>query len=65
MQEKDGSVRPINTQAKQNIKKMTKELNENGLRVIAICTKNIEEEDIPLIEKNEPKVGNQKGKNTH
>ena len=43
MQEKDGNIRPINIQAKQNIKKMTKELNENGLRVIAICIKDIEE----------------------
>ena len=43
MQEKDGNIRPINIQAKQNIKKMTKELNENGLRVIAIWIKDIEE----------------------
>ena len=65
MQEKDGSVRPITAQAKQNIKKMTKELNEDGLRVIAICTKNIEEEDMPLIEKSDSKISKPKEKNTH
>ena len=65
MQEKDGSVRPITAQAKQNIKKMTKELNEDGLRVIAICTKNIEEEDMPLIEKSDSKISKLKEKNTH
>ena len=65
MQEKDGSVRPITAQAKQNIKKMTKELNEDGLRVIAICTKNIEEEDMPLIEKSASKISKLKEKNTH
>ncbi|MCI9087399.1 MAG: magnesium-translocating P-type ATPase [Clostridia bacterium] len=36
-------VKPITSEIKSKIKKMTKELNENGLRVIAICVKEVNE----------------------
>ncbi len=42
--EENGNVVAITSDVKQKIKKMTKELNEDGLRVIAVCTKNIVEE---------------------
>lgn len=35
-----GSVSPISKSIKDNIKKISKQLNENGLRVIAVCQKN-------------------------
>ncbi len=37
-------VKPITSEMKSRIKKMTKELNENGLRVIAVCVKEINEQ---------------------
>ena len=42
--EENGKVMSITSDIKQKIKKMTKELNEDGLRVIAVCIKNIVEE---------------------
>lgn len=35
-----GEVQPITNEIKNNIRKMTKELNEEGLRVVAVCQKN-------------------------
>ena len=35
-----GKVSPITKDVKDNIRKMTKKLNEEGLRVIAVCQKN-------------------------
>lgn len=51
------NIKPITNEIKQQIKKMTKELNENGLRVIAICTKDINEE------KNIQQIQNEKDNN--
>lgn len=34
-----GKVSPITKDVKDNIRKMTKKLNEEGLRVIAVCQK--------------------------
>ena len=42
--EEKGEIKPITNEVKKQVKQMTKELNENGLRVIAICTKEITEE---------------------
>ncbi len=36
-------VKPMTSEIKSRIKQMTKELNENGLRVIAVCVKEINE----------------------
>ena len=36
----NGEVSPITHEIKENIKKISKELNQDGLRVIAICQKN-------------------------
>lgn len=35
-----GKVSPITNEIKENMKKMTKELNKQGLRVVAVCQKN-------------------------
>ena len=35
-----GKVEPITNSIKENIKKITKELNKQGLRVVAVCQKN-------------------------
>lgn len=35
-----GQVSPITKEIKENIKKMSKKLNEQGLRVVAVCQKN-------------------------
>lgn len=35
-----GKVSPITNEIKENMKKMTKDLNKQGLRVVAICQKN-------------------------
>lgn len=35
-----GTVSPITTEIKENMKKITKELNMQGLRVVAVCQKN-------------------------
>lgn len=35
-----GEVSPINNKIKENIKRISKELNKDGLRVIAVCQKN-------------------------
>lgn len=40
MADYQGNVTPITKQIKDNIKKMAKELNKEGLRVIAVCQKN-------------------------
>ncbi len=37
-------VKPMTSEIKSRIKQMTKELNENGLRVIAVCVKEINEQ---------------------
>ena len=35
-----GNVSPITNAIKENIKKITKDLNKQGLRVVAVCQKN-------------------------
>lgn len=40
MIEEEGKIQDITKEMKQNILKMTKELNQQGLRVIAVCKKN-------------------------
>ena len=42
----EGSVKQITSEIKQKVTKMAKELNENGLRVIAVCTKNTEDKKV-------------------
>ena len=39
-------VKPMTSEIKSRIKQMTKELNENGLRVIAVCVKEINEQKV-------------------
>lgn len=41
--QEQGEIKPISGEIKSKIKQMTKELNENGLRVIAVCTKKLNE----------------------
>ena len=35
-----GKISPITNEIKENMKKITKDLNKQGLRVVAICQKN-------------------------
>lgn len=37
----NGEIKKITSEIKQKVKQMTKDLNENGLRVIGICTKEL------------------------
>lgn len=39
-------VKPMTSEIKSRIKQMTKQLNENGLRVIAVCVKEINEQKV-------------------
>lgn len=48
----NSKVVPITNDIKQKVKQMTKELNENGLRVIAICTKKLENIKLEEIQNN-------------
>ena len=50
------TVIPLNSEIKQKIKKMTKQLNEEGLRVVAICTKNIEQKKNSYTKSEEEKM---------
>lgn len=40
--QKQNEIKPMTSEIKHQIQKMTKELNKDGLRVIAICIKNVE-----------------------
>ena len=54
--EKLKTVIPLSSEIKQKIKKMTKQLNEEGLRVVAICTKNIEQKKNSYTKSEEEKM---------
>ena len=54
--EQDGITCKIDNEQKQKIKKMTKELNEQGLRVVAVCSKNIENVKESYNQKDEEKM---------
>jgi len=41
-----GTVSPITSEIKNNIKKISKSLNQDGLRVIAVCQKQVDNENI-------------------
>lgn len=40
-----GNIKTMTNEIKQKIKKMTKDLNENGLRVIAVCAKELNSDE--------------------
>ncbi len=54
--EKLKTVISLSSEIKQKIKKMTKQLNEEGLRVVAICTKNIEQKKNSYTKSEEEKM---------
>ena len=54
--EENKIVRKIENEDKQKIKKMAKELNEQGLRVIAICTKSLTKKLQSYTKKEEDKM---------
>lgn len=44
----NGEIKTITNEIKQKVKQMTKDLNENGLRVIGICTKELNDNTLKL-----------------